>query len=143
MPLVPLLEHKNAVFVLEKPENEGFKPQKRTKTSILCSKCLKTGVSDPKSAQKPRFCARNARKQGFRSLKAHKNPDFVLGKVDRRAWVQQQANAKKHREEERVLRATKKKHREEEMRTNLFIFEVGQVKAVLGVTRRCFCYDKE
>lgn len=49
----------------------------------------------------------------------------------------------KHREEERELRATKKKHREEQMRTNLFIFEVGQVKAVLGVTRRCFCYDKE
>ena len=73
MPLVPLLEHKNADFVLEMPENEGSKPQKRTKTSILCSKSLKTGVSNPQK---------------------HKNPDFVLGKVDRRAWVQQQANAK-------------------------------------------------
>ena len=31
-----------------------------------------------KSAQKPRFCARNARKRGFRQPKAHKNPDFVL-----------------------------------------------------------------
>ena len=29
-------------------------------------------------AQKPRFCARNARKQGFQSQKAHKKPDFVL-----------------------------------------------------------------
>ncbi|MGM9721985.1 MAG: hypothetical protein ACI3YW_05150, partial [Candidatus Egerieousia sp.] len=64
--------------------------------------------------------------------------DFVRGKGGRRAWVQQQANAKKHREEERVLRATKKKHRKEEMRTNLFIFEVGQVKAVLGCNEKMF-----
>ena len=53
------------------------------------------------------------------------------------------SHRKEHREEERELRATKKKHREEQMRTIFFIFEVGQVKAVLGVTRRCFCYDKE
>ena len=52
--------------------------QKRTKTPILCSKCLKTGVPKAKSAQKPRFCARNARKWGFRRQKAHKNLDFVL-----------------------------------------------------------------
>ena len=58
-------KHKNPDFVLEKPENEGFKPQKRTKTSILCSKCPKTRVPNPQK---------------------HKNPDFVLGKVDRRAW---------------------------------------------------------
>ena len=32
------------------------------------------------SAQKPRFCARNARKRGFQTPKAHKNPDFVLRK---------------------------------------------------------------
>ena len=51
-----------------------------TKTPILCSKCLKMGVPKAKSAQKPRFCARNARKRGFRSQKKHKNPDFVLGK---------------------------------------------------------------
>ena len=31
-----------------------------------------------KSAQKPRFCARNARKWGSRRAKAHKNLDFVL-----------------------------------------------------------------
>ena len=31
-----------------------------TKTSILCSESLKTGVPDTKSAQKPRFCARKA-----------------------------------------------------------------------------------
>ncbi len=29
-------------------------------------------------AQKPRFCARKARKRGFRRAKAHKNADFVL-----------------------------------------------------------------
>ena len=33
----PLPEHKNPDFVLEKPENEGSKPKKSTKTSILCS----------------------------------------------------------------------------------------------------------
>ena len=36
-------------------------------------------VFEAKSAQKPRFCARNARKRGFRKAKAHKNPIFVLG----------------------------------------------------------------
>ena len=71
-------------------------------------------------------------------LLEHKNAVFVLGKVDRRAWVQQQANAMKHREEERELRATKIKHREEQMSTNLFIFEVGQVKAMLGCNEKMF-----
>ena len=33
-------------------------------------------------AQKPRFCARNARKRGFRRAKAHKNADFVLEKPE-------------------------------------------------------------
>ena len=33
-------------------------------------------------AQKARFCARNARKRGFRRLKAHKNLDFVLEKPE-------------------------------------------------------------
>ena len=82
MHLHRLPEHKNLDFVLEKPENEGFKPQKRTKTSILCSKCPKTRVSKPKKAQKPRFCARNARKRGFQTPKAHKNLDFVLEKPE-------------------------------------------------------------
>ena len=50
--------HKNPDFVLEMPENRGSRPQKRTKTPILCSKSPKMGVSDPKSAQKPRYCAR-------------------------------------------------------------------------------------
>ena len=58
MPLSQLHEHKNANFVLEKPENGGFEGQKRTKTPFLCSKSLKTRVSEDKSAQKPRFCAR-------------------------------------------------------------------------------------
>ena len=58
MPLSQLHEHKNANFVLEMPENRGSRPQKRTKTSILCSKSPKMGVPKGKSAQKPRFCAR-------------------------------------------------------------------------------------
>ena len=65
-------------FVLGMPENGGSVGKKRTKTSILCSKCPKIGVLEGKSAQKPRFCARNALKRGFRRAKAHKNPDFVL-----------------------------------------------------------------
>ena len=53
-----------------------------TKTPILCSKTLKTGVPKAKSAQKPRFCARNARKRGSRRSKKHKNLDFVLEKPE-------------------------------------------------------------
>ena len=49
-----------------------------TKMAILCSGSPKMGGSEGKSAQKPRFCARNARKWGFRRQKAHKNLDFVL-----------------------------------------------------------------
>ena len=51
-----------------------------TKMPILCSKRPKTRVPKAKKAQKPRFCARKARKQGFRRAKAHKNADFVLGR---------------------------------------------------------------
>ena len=50
-------EHKNADFVLEKPENRGSEGQKRTKTSILCSKRPKMAVPKPQKAQKTRFCA--------------------------------------------------------------------------------------
>ena len=32
-----LPEHKNPIFVLERPENGGSEGQKRTKTPILCS----------------------------------------------------------------------------------------------------------
>ena len=74
--------HKNLDFVLEMPENGGSEGQKSTNTSILCSKSPKIGVSEGKSAQKLRFCARNARKQGFLRQKAHINPDFVLGKPE-------------------------------------------------------------
>ena len=72
--------HKNLDFVLKTPENGGSGSQKSTKTPILCSKCPKTGVPKGKSAQKPQFCAQNARKWGFRKPKKHKNLDFVLGK---------------------------------------------------------------
>ena len=73
--------------------------------------------SKPPKAQKPRFCAREGWQEGLGAAAA---------------------NAKKHREEERELRATKIKHREEQMRTNLFIFEVSQVKAVLGCNEKMF-----
>ena len=53
-------------------------PPKRTKIPILCSKVPKMGFPKAKKAQKPRFCAQNARKHGFQTAKAHKNPDFVL-----------------------------------------------------------------
>ena len=56
----PTKAHKNADFVLGKPENGGPEGKKRTKTPILCSKSLKTAVPEGKKAQKPRFCARNA-----------------------------------------------------------------------------------
>ena len=72
--------HKNRNFVLEIPENGGSRPKKRTKMPILCSKSPKTRVPKAKKAQKCRFCARNARKWGFRRAKTHKNADFVLGK---------------------------------------------------------------
>ena len=58
MLLSQLHEHKNANFVLEMPENRGSRPQKRTKTSILCSKSLKSGVLEGKIVQKVDFCAR-------------------------------------------------------------------------------------
>ena len=57
----PTKAHKNPDFVLEMPENEGLEGKKSTKMSILCSKCPKTRVPDPKSAQKPQFCAREDR----------------------------------------------------------------------------------
>ena len=75
----PLPEHKNANSVLERPENGGSRPKKRTKTPILCSKGLKTRVPKAKSAQKPQFRARKARKRGHEAKKKHKNGIFVLG----------------------------------------------------------------
>ena len=45
---------------------------------ILCSEGDKTREISPFLTQKCRFCARNARKRGFRRAKAHKNLDFVL-----------------------------------------------------------------
>ena len=67
-----LPEHKNADFVLEKPENGGSGGQKRTKTSILCSKSPKTRVPDPNKAQKTRFCAREERKLASGSITSEK-----------------------------------------------------------------------
>ena len=82
MPLVCLPEHKKPDFVLERGQNQGKIAVSDTKMPILCSKCLKMGGSEGKSAQKSRFCARNARKWGFLTTKAHKNGDFVLEKPE-------------------------------------------------------------
>ena len=68
VPTVSAKAHKNLDFVLEKPENRASRPQKRTKTPILCSKCPKTGVSKAKKAQKPRFCAREVGKLALGSV---------------------------------------------------------------------------
>ena len=57
MPLSRLHEHENANFVLGKPENGGSEGQKSTKTSILCSESLKSGVLEGKIVQKVDFCA--------------------------------------------------------------------------------------
>ena len=63
-------EHKNGNFVLGRPEKESFGNQKRTKTSILCSKLPKMRVPKGKSAQKPRFCAREERNLASGSITA-------------------------------------------------------------------------
>ena len=54
MPLSQSSEHKKPDFVLEMPENGGSEGQKRTKTSILCSKSLKSRVL---KAWAPTVCA--------------------------------------------------------------------------------------
>ena len=71
-------KHKNLDFVLGKSQNQANIAVSDTKMPFLCSKCPKTRVPKGKKAQKPRFCARNARKRWFRRAKKHKNPDFVL-----------------------------------------------------------------
>ena len=51
------------------------------RSSLSCTNGLfrlPDAIYPPSRAQKCRFCARNARKRGFRRAKAHKNPDFVL-----------------------------------------------------------------
>ncbi len=77
---LPAKAHKNPDFVLEMSENRGSEGQKSTKMEFLCSKRPKMRVPKVKSAQKPRFCARNARKRGSRRPKKHKNGVFVLGR---------------------------------------------------------------
>ena len=47
-------------FCVKKTKNLGKIAHSDTKLSILCSKWQKMGVTKPKSAQKPRFCARRS-----------------------------------------------------------------------------------
>ena len=44
-------KHKNPNFVLEMPENEGSRPQKRTKMPILCSGMVAASPAAPTGAQ--------------------------------------------------------------------------------------------
>ena len=66
--------HKNLDFVLGRDQNQGNIAVSDTKMPILCSKCPKMGVSKAKSAQKPRFCAREERGVGNSSAR-----NLVLG----------------------------------------------------------------
>ena len=78
--------HKKPDFVLGSGKNQGKIAHSDTQKPFLCSERPKTGVPKAKKAQKPRFCARNARKQGSRRAKAHKNAVFVLGKTGIGTW---------------------------------------------------------
>ena len=77
-----LPEHKNPIFVSKRPKISEKSP-------ILTQKC--------------RFCARKARNRGFRRSKAHKNPDFVLGRLS--LCAEYRATAR--RQPEKDLRQTK------------------------------------
>ena len=81
--------HKNPDFVLWKPENGGPEGQKRTKTSILCSKRPKTGVPKAKSAQKCRFCAREEGKVASGSVTVAGNAKPWPGMQTRGAEMQE------------------------------------------------------
>ena len=76
-------------FVLETPENRGSEGQKRTKMPILCSKSPKTGVPNGKSAQKPRFCAREEGKVASGSVTVAGNAKPWPGMQNRGAKKQQ------------------------------------------------------
>ena len=131
MPLVPLLEHKNADFVLEKPKNRGSRPQKRTKTSILCSKSPKTGVPNPKSAQKCRFCAREGWQEGLGAAAGQRKATSGSGEAV--------ADHRKAASGRRKRAANHQKEASGRANAHKFVnFEVGQVKAVLGCNEKMF-----
>ena len=73
-------------MLYRRPENRGSEGQKSTKTSILCSKRPKTGVPDPKSAQKCRFCARRSTDQhGAAQRGREKPPETGQDRLERSA----------------------------------------------------------
>ena len=61
--------HKNADFVLGKSQNQGNIAVSDTKMPFLCLKYPKMGVSEGKSAQKRRFCAREEPNTGVHTLR--------------------------------------------------------------------------
>ena len=60
-------------FCVKTTKNLGKIAHSDTKTPILCSKGLKMGVPKPKSAQKPRFCARRASQNSTERLGGVRN----------------------------------------------------------------------
>ena len=78
----------NPCFRAFRAQNRGFCVRKGNFSRVLpppehkkpdfVSKQPKISEKTPILTQKPRFCARNARKQGLRRSKKHKNHDFVL-----------------------------------------------------------------
>ena len=93
-----LLITKQLTFGAVLGEHKLSSPSTRLKVNHLCIRCLcfesvrgdlheghfslPDATFTSSRAQKPRFCARKARKRGFRRQKAHKNPDFVLEKPE-------------------------------------------------------------
>ena len=75
MPMIWLYARKNSKLQTPDANDLALRAQN---FKIADSRC-RTSAS---RAQKPRFCARKARKRGFRRQKAHKNVDFVLEKPE-------------------------------------------------------------
>ena len=66
-------------FCVKTTKNLGKIAHSDTKTPILCSKGRKMGVPKPKSAQKPRFCARRASQNSTERLGGARNSTERLG----------------------------------------------------------------
>ena len=84
-------------FCVKTTKNLGKIAHSDTKTAILCSKGQKMGVSKPKSAQKPRFCARRASQNSTERLSGARNSTERPGaagnshsKRDKTAWNEAQ-----------------------------------------------------
>ena len=76
---VPALRHPLPCRGLRRCSSlSGAAAQTLTPDEVCCWQGALWQICYWQSAQKPRFCARKARKRGLRRPKKHKNPDFVL-----------------------------------------------------------------